>query len=902
MEDEKHLETLLKQDVTEEQRTEEWYKKRYDLLTASDCASSLESNPFQTKHQLLQKKTKPFTMTDYTKNPIDAIEHGIMYEPIALNLYQRFQNTEVHQVGLYVHPKHQWLGASPDGITATGKLVEIKCVYRRYLYEKPPLYYWIQTQIQMEVTDLDECDLFQCKFIEYKSKADYKVDKKTSLKGHFMYKEKVHYWKLEQYKCTNIKRDKKWFIRSLPLMESFWADVLACRKTPLSETSLLETSLSKTVSKRKRTSSSYTQSPSSKTRPRSQSTDYVYTDWNEWVSATNTRNYAFQDPVLDFLSLYGKSHGIKTDDEIDLSLDSGKFLKKQGLDFETAVYENIVHRFSKTAKIVTIGSYEEAHSIYKANITFQAMKEGVPIIFQAVLHDNSTKTYGVVDILCRSDYLSKIFEHHPLDPSLVKRSAPKLKKIKTNTKYHYAVIDIKCSTLKLHKDTETIYNDPQMKANKMQLCIYNQALGTLQGYTPPVAYILGKRIIDDKETHYNPFYLAGRIDFEDKDKDIIEQTSKAVLWYRKVKTEGHKWKLYPPSTPELYPNMSNQFDYPWHSAKKELAHRTKEITVMWYCAPSQRTLAHSKGITSWDDPRCTAELLGFKNVRAKQLQSIITVNQSNISVTPTRSRMPEEAIKTLTIPKNQKHTNLEFFVDFETVSDTVSDFSNIRHYKPDKFTPITPRFTHLIYMIGFGYIDPKKHVWKHKSYMIEHLTSEDEATILKQFIRDMKHIKTKYGYEKNKYPKIYHWGHAELTIMLRALSRNPQFTTTMEKQSWFDLCEYFKSVPITIKGVFSFGLKDVVKGLYSANLIPTQWQDQAIDGKAAMYAVINADECCQKMTPPTPLTENEEMIQITQYNETDCKVMMEILEYLRQYYIADYKSLYFTKINFEPDE
>ena len=36
-------------------------------------------------------------------------------------------------------------------------------------------------------------------------------------------------------------------------------------------------------------------------------------DWTDWVSTTATRNHALDDPLLDWLNLYGNQHGFKSD-------------------------------------------------------------------------------------------------------------------------------------------------------------------------------------------------------------------------------------------------------------------------------------------------------------------------------------------------------------------------------------------------------------------------------------------------------------------------------------------------------------------------------------------------------------------------------------------------------------
>ena len=216
------IQSLLAKEQIEE-KSELWYKSRHNLLTASEVASALEANPYTPKYELLKRKCKPLAKSEYS----DATEWGIKYEPISIKIYSMFENATVYSAGLFKHDKIEWLAATPDGITSTGKLVEIKNVYNRKIPDIEPYYYWIQVQIQLEVTNMDECDLFQCNFIEYNNKHEYYNDTTTSknLKGIYKYKNKKYYWKLHEYRCKTIKRDQTWFENKLPILTQFIKDI-----------------------------------------------------------------------------------------------------------------------------------------------------------------------------------------------------------------------------------------------------------------------------------------------------------------------------------------------------------------------------------------------------------------------------------------------------------------------------------------------------------------------------------------------------------------------------------------------------------------------------------------------------------------------------------------------------
>ena len=180
------------------QRSEEWLELRKNVLTASDVPTAIGDNPYQKPFDLLLKKCgkgEPFNGNIFT-------EHGNKYEDEARILYEERHNEKVHEIGLYIHPEIKWLGGSPDGITESGKLVEIKCPLRREIKDEVPIHYMGQIQMCMEILDLESCD-----FIQYKP-------------------EEITWPKPAEFMLTHVKRDREWFKEKLPIMEEFWNKVL----------------------------------------------------------------------------------------------------------------------------------------------------------------------------------------------------------------------------------------------------------------------------------------------------------------------------------------------------------------------------------------------------------------------------------------------------------------------------------------------------------------------------------------------------------------------------------------------------------------------------------------------------------------------------------------------------
>lgn len=159
-----------------EQRTPEWFKMKEDTIGASEAASIFGKNAFSTENELLLKKaghkdpSKEFKMNPYCL-------HGTKYEAIAQLLYSINEKTEVIEFGSLPHPTISCVSASPDGITPTGVMLEIKVPYRRKITGIPPIYYWIQMQQQLQVCNLDKVDFLECDIREYLSYNDFIEDK-----------------------------------------------------------------------------------------------------------------------------------------------------------------------------------------------------------------------------------------------------------------------------------------------------------------------------------------------------------------------------------------------------------------------------------------------------------------------------------------------------------------------------------------------------------------------------------------------------------------------------------------------------------------------------------------------------------------------------------------------------
>jgi len=248
----------------DDQRTDAWHTKRGEMLTASEIYKAVHDASPALKHEIVMTKLLPRPAS--SGFGARALLWGTRLEPIAKHIYCTYiqGGVQIMDTTCIPHRDHQFLGASPDGILVTadkndfryGKLVEFKCpISREFSNDTPiPSTYYHQMQLQLECTDLDECDYVEMKFREVnyseweESTAQYKSWFAVAENGRVVYRDiddkrdvqtwrkemmpnletewwATVYWVFEKYRLTTVPRDRTWLPTNLESFRAIWNTV-----------------------------------------------------------------------------------------------------------------------------------------------------------------------------------------------------------------------------------------------------------------------------------------------------------------------------------------------------------------------------------------------------------------------------------------------------------------------------------------------------------------------------------------------------------------------------------------------------------------------------------------------------------------------------------------------------
>jgi len=261
-----------------EQRTDEWYKDRWNMISASSAWKGISSE--SAKNSLIYEKCVPIDTTKFASVNVNSPFHwGQKYEPLSIQIYEQMYKTKVEDFGCIPHAEISNIGASPDGIntdpksTRYGRMVEVKNRFSETvpITGIPKEEYWIQMQMQMNVCELNECDFLETRFKEYSCGDNFYDDGDTftktadgKKKGVYLYFEKngvphyefpeldlskdefekweqakilelssddyrwisYIYWYLDKMSCVLVFRNKKWFDLAVSELNQVWDIIL----------------------------------------------------------------------------------------------------------------------------------------------------------------------------------------------------------------------------------------------------------------------------------------------------------------------------------------------------------------------------------------------------------------------------------------------------------------------------------------------------------------------------------------------------------------------------------------------------------------------------------------------------------------------------------------------------
>ena len=256
-------------------------------------------------------------------------------------------------------------------------------------------------------------------------------------------------------------------------------------------------------------------------------------------------------------------------------------------------------------------------------------------------------------------------------------------------------------------------------------------------------------------------------------------------------------------------------------------------------------MAHSKGVYRWDDPRCTAELLGFKNDKQTVINKILNTNRNNQS-------KDDELIKKQIKKIRDAHKNdtVYFYLDFETI--------NVEET--------------YIFMIGIGYESNELNKFVPKCFVLNNLDREDEKYMFTHIL--FPYIMSVLQQENKSKIVLYHWSPAEPTIFNKFISRNN--ILNYPSIEFHDLYKTFTTTPIIINGALNYSLKTVARALHQKNMIQTIWDSDSVCSNG-LNAMILAYKLYKNKKDDENIIDNKIMKEIIYYNEVDYKTMWEIV-------------------------
>lgn len=176
--------------------------RRTGRITGSRIGAILGLNPYSTRSDVLREMVRESHGAEREFKGNEATRYGEAHEPDALAAYEAREGVMTYGGGeLLIHPVHDFLAVTPDGLVGDDGMIECKAPFRgtyTHWNEKP--YYEAQMRLQMECAGRAWCDFVV--------------------------------WRDGEIAVSRIERDATWLPSVLPALEQFMADYRAAMEAP----------------------------------------------------------------------------------------------------------------------------------------------------------------------------------------------------------------------------------------------------------------------------------------------------------------------------------------------------------------------------------------------------------------------------------------------------------------------------------------------------------------------------------------------------------------------------------------------------------------------------------------------------------------------------------------------
>lgn len=319
-------------------------------------------------------------------------------------------------------------------------------------------------------------------------------------------------------------------------------------------------------------------------------------------------------------------------------------------------------------------------------------------------------------------------------------------------------------------------------------------------------------------------------------QQLFYKMSEAYKWIRDLRENGRSWDLFNPTRHELLPNAKHGSTYGYKRIIQSIISKNDELTSYNDMTLEKRNDCFIRQL-SIDD--------ALKESNKPFLKSVVELRGT---------KKVSCDLSKLVVPKKRI-----FYVDFEYI--------NSFHFKRD----FSRGDTNHLYLIGVIY--EKDGSWLYKSFVprqIDYDTHHSSSSYEVQNIRDWIDFMDGFGEPYC----VMNWSVAEQS-MLSSLSK--QYRFELEKTiEWIDLLKLFKTtINFVCDGMKTYSLKDVAKSMYKLGFIKTLWNDNVMNGLEANIILI------PNFTRGDYVLKNcNSLSDIIDYNEIDCRVMMELFEFV----------------------